>query len=256
MEKQDLSIFSASSKSKSYIENKTRHTFNFLEPSIKYPLERADLKNSSILDVGCASGDMFSSLNEKFDEVEYLGIDIDEKCIDSATTKYPEATFEAMDFMSNSYKDESFDTVMMWSWWYMAPNWKEILIEACRLSRKYVLFDTRLRLAGPTVIDIDLSYQYYHRSGRRNHYILHNLYTLLAFFHIDYLHIKKVTGYGYPFPGKTTAFLPLPTSEAFLGGFCLERYPIDERDFVRIGVQSKNTTPYVELDINIPGYRK
>ena len=256
MKKQDLSIFLTSSKSKTYIENNIRHTFNSLEPTITYLLEKTDLNNCRILDVGCASGDMFCSLREKFGSLEYVGIDVDEKCISSAKRKYPEATFEAMDLLSNSYKDNSFNAVMMWSWWYMAPNWKEILTEACRLSQKYVLFDTRLRLEGSTVIDIDLSYQYYYESGRRNHYILHNLYELLAFFHIEYLHIKKAIGYGYPFSGKTTAFLPLPTSEALIGSFCLERYPFSERDFIRTGVYPKNLKTYVELDIRIPGYKK
>ena len=254
--KQDLSVFLGSSKSKFYIENKRYQTFNSLEPSIKYLLEKADLKNCRILDVGCATGDMLCSLKERFGEVDYTGIDVDGKCIDNAKKRYPEATFEAIDFLSNSYEDESFDAVMMWQWFYMAPNWKEILVEACRLSRKYILFDTKLRLEGPTVIDIDCSYQYYHQNGKRNNYILHNLYELLAFFHIDFLNIKNIIGYGYPYPGKTTAFLPIPTSEAHVGSFCLELYPLDERDFIRIGVRSDKFEPFVELDINIPGYKK
>ena len=253
---QDLSIFLASSKSKFYIENKKYQTFNSIVPSIKYPLEKADLKNCRVLDVGCANGDMFCSLKEKFGEIDYVGIDVDGKCIDNAKKRYPEATFEAIDFLSNSYKDESFDAVMMWEWFYMAPNWKEILAEACRLSRKYILFDSKVRLEGPTVIDIDCSYQYYHQDGKRNHYIVQNLYELLAFFHIDFLNIKKITGYGYPYPSKTTAFLPLPTSEAYIGSFCLERYPFDERGFIRAGVGVHKYKPFVELDINIPGYKK
>jgi hypothetical protein len=81
------------------------------------------------------------------------------------------------------------------------------------------------------------------------------LYELLAFFHIDYLQIKKAFGYGYPYPGQTTAYLPLPTSEALLGSFCLELYPLSERDFIRTGV-TKNFKTSVELDIRIPGYKK
>ena len=192
MEKKiDLNIFTSSSKSKHYIENKNKHNYDDLVPSIKYLLEKADLQNPRILDIGCATGDIFVSLKERFGKIEYIGIDLDEKCIDSAQKKYPEATFKAIDFLSNTFKDDSFDAVMMWEWFYMAPNWKEIITEACRLSRKYILFDTKLRLEGATLIDIDCSYQYYHKSGKRNYYILHNLYELLAFFHIDSLHIKK-----------------------------------------------------------------
>ena len=256
MKKQNLEIFLTKSKSKFYIENKERHTFNSLEPSIKYPLEKADLRNCRILDVGCATGDMFNALKERFSDIEYVGIDVDAKCINFAKTKYPEATFKAIDLLSNTYEDESFDAVLMWSWFHMAPNWKDIIVEACRLSRKHVLFDARLRLEGPTIIDIDCSYQFYHESGKRNHYILHNLYELLSYFHIENLHIKKVIGYGYHYPGPTTAFIPLPVSEAYLGSFCIERYPFEERDFIRKGITlADNLKKYVELDINIPDYK-
>jgi len=251
-----LAVYTHESKSKRYIDKKVRASYMELEASLTYYLNDLDLKNKKILDIGCASGDMFNALTEKFISLEYVGIDPDEKCINHARQQYPEATFAAIDLMKNTYPDSSFDIVMLWNWIYMAPNWKEILREACRLSRQHVLFDNKLRLEGTTLIDIDCSFQYYHESGEKNHYIIHNLYELIAFFHVDELNLKKASVYGYPYPGKTSAFLPLPLSRTLIGSVCLERYTNEEgRSVRRVGTSMEATqNKFLTLDIDVPGF--
>jgi len=253
-----LAVYKHESKSKKYIDNTIRASFKQLEPSLTYFLGELDLKNKKILDLGCAAGDMFNALTEKFISLEYVGIDPDEKCINHAKQQYPKATFEAIDLMKNTYPDSSFDVVMLWNWFYMAPNWKEILREACRLSRQYVLFDNKLRLEGTTVIDIDCSFQYYHESREKNHYIVHNLYELIAFFHVDYLNLKKASVYAYPYPGKTSAFLPLPLSHTFIGSVCLERYSNEESESVRrVGTSIEAAhNQFLALEIDVPGFEQ
>ena len=87
----------------------------------------------------------------------------------------------------------------------MLPNWKEVLIRAADISRKYIMFDNKVRYDGNTVIDKDVSYQYYHLSNKRNHYIIHNLHELISFFPITELNLDSVFGYGYKMPGHTSA---------------------------------------------------
>jgi len=220
-------------------------------------MEKLDLNEMKILDAGCAAGAIYGAMKQEFHGIEYHGIDPDETCIASAKMQYPDAHFEAIDFLSNSFPDDFFDFVLIWNWFYMASNWKEILKEATRLSSKYVLFDSKLRLSGPTIIDLDTSFQHYYESGKRTHYIVHNVYEMLAFFHLDYLNIKKVNIYGYPFPGETSAFLPLPKKEALVAGICLELYPPNEKDSViRAGTTLESHQQcFLELNIELPGYQ-
>ena len=66
METDPLAVYKHESKSKRYIDKKIRASYMELEASLTYYLNDLDLKNKKILDIGCASGDMFNALTEKF----------------------------------------------------------------------------------------------------------------------------------------------------------------------------------------------
>jgi len=53
----------------------------------------ADLKKTSILDVGCGVGDLYNYLQLRFQEFTYEGIDINTKLLRKAEQKYPKAKF-------------------------------------------------------------------------------------------------------------------------------------------------------------------
>ena len=258
MEDYYTSVFKHHSKSDWYLKTDIRTKLNQYEPSLVYFMQRLDLSEMKILDAGCAAGAIYGAMKQEFNGIKYYGIDPDERCIVSAKKQYPEANFQEIDFLSNTLPDDYFDFVLMWNWFYLAPNWKDILKEATRLSSKYVMFDSKLRLSGPTIIDLDTSFQHYYESGERTHYIVHNVYQLLAYLHLDYLGIKKVTLYGYPFPGETSAILPLPKNEALVAGILLELYPPNEKDLViRKGTTLESHQQCcLELNIDLPGYQK
>ena len=249
-------IFSSKSKSNYYIKNRVREKFKDLEKSKKYLIKKVNFKENKILDAGCANGGMYNALCEKFGSINYTGIDLDSMCIKNAKKRFLKAKFYKMNIFDKKLKKNSFDTVMMWNWTYMYSDWKKLFSQAIKLSKKFIMFDNRLRLNGSTVTDIDLSYQYYHKSNKRNFYIIHNLYELISFFQIGELNIKTINIYGYPLPGKTSARLPLPVSEVLIGGILLEKYS-KETKVDRHGVTPQSTKQnWTKINIKVPGYKK
>tara|TARA_B100001063_G_C16614352_1_gene477374 strand:- start:117 stop:890 length:774 start_codon:yes stop_codon:yes gene_type:complete len=246
-------IFLEKSKSEYYMKNKIRDNFKNLENSKKKILLKKNINNLKVLDVGCANGDFFLALNEKF-KIDYTGIDIDTICIKNAKNKkYRNASFKKLDIFNKKIKKNSFDIVMIWNLFYMLPNWKKILNRACEISRKYVMFDNKIRYEGPTIIDKDLSYMYYHSSNKRNYYIVHNIYELISYFQIHELNLKNVYGYGYNLPGKTSARLPLEVSKIKIGAFLLEK---SNKKIIRTGTTKESAKrKWINLNFDFPKFK-
>jgi len=135
----------------------------------------------------------------------------------------------------------------------MLPNWRDILIRACEISKKYVMFDNKIRYDGGTVIDKDISYQYYHLSNKRNYYIVHNIHELVSFFQIHELNLENVYGYGYNLPGKTSARLPLKNSETKVGAFLLKK---STKKIIRTGVTAKAAEKsWLNINLEFPNLK-
>ncbi|MGC9070913.1 MAG: class I SAM-dependent methyltransferase, partial [Elusimicrobiales bacterium] len=63
----------------------------------------------NVLDVGCGTGVCFPYLTRKFKN--YIGIDLSDKMIEIAKTKYPCANFINGDFYKHKFKKNHFDLV-------------------------------------------------------------------------------------------------------------------------------------------------
>jgi SAM-dependent methyltransferase len=57
-----------------------------------------DLNGCRVLDVGCGFGDFYGYLRERGIQTDYTGVDINADFISIAREKYPEASFENLDF--------------------------------------------------------------------------------------------------------------------------------------------------------------
>ncbi len=246
-------IFLETSKSDLYINYNIRSQFVDLEKSKKYIFKKFNINNKKILDIGCGTGSMYSALNEKFN-IDYTGIDLDKKCILHAKKKYKnKAKFYPYNIFDKRIKKNSYDVVMIWNLFYMLPDWKNFLIRAAEVSKKWIMFDNKIKFQGNTIVDKDLSYQYYHLSNRRNHYIIHNLNELISFFQIHELNLDSVFGYGYKMPGKTSARLPISKKDVYVGTFVLNK---SKKKTIRTGVRldAKNET-WTKFKINFPGFK-
>ena len=71
--------------------------------------EIGDLKNTSIIDIGCGLGDLYKFLKGCFDNISYLGIDISPKLIEKAREIYEAegAEFLHVDILDDSFKREA-----------------------------------------------------------------------------------------------------------------------------------------------------
>ena len=54
--------------------------------------------NASILDIGCAQGDLYSFVKNRYKNISYAGLDCSEKMIAKAREKFPEVKFACSDF--------------------------------------------------------------------------------------------------------------------------------------------------------------
>ena len=70
-----------------------------------------DLKGLAVCDLGCGFGDLFAYLKERFGNVNYHGIDISEKLISEARSRYPEVSFEVRDILQEPCP-QKFDFVL------------------------------------------------------------------------------------------------------------------------------------------------
>jgi len=249
--KNNNKIFLSPSKTDLYITKVIRAKYSDLEESKKNILSKLNLNNKKILDVGCASGDFYSVLKKKYKNINYHGIDLDEKCIQFAKKKFGNnARFDKLDIFSKKLTNK-YDVVMIWNLFYMIPNWRKFLIRCSKLSKKYIIFDNKIRLSGPTIIDLDLSYQYYHKSNKRNYYIVHNIHELIAFLQIHELNINKISINGYKLPGPTSARLPLDKKEVYVGGIVLQKYDQNSK-INRYGVTFDSAkTSWVKITTNL-----
>jgi len=68
-----------------------------------------DLDNRSVLDVGCGLGDFYIYLKDRYQGVEYTGIDINPRYIEQAKALYLDAHFEVADF--GAYESGPFDYI-------------------------------------------------------------------------------------------------------------------------------------------------
>lgn len=70
-------------------------------------------KKISVLDIGCATGGLFSGLKEIHPRIRYTGIDIDKKAIEFAIKSHPEASFKNDNYQSflNNQKEDSYDVI-------------------------------------------------------------------------------------------------------------------------------------------------
>lgn len=66
----------------------------------------ADLSGCSICDLGCGFGDLYPYIAERFDNINYIGIDLSKKLIEEAKKRYPHATFEVRDILQNPFKEK------------------------------------------------------------------------------------------------------------------------------------------------------
>lgn len=116
-------------------------------------------KSSSVLDIGCAAGGFSQIVKTIKPNVQYTGVDQSQTMIAAAKNSFPGNHFFHC-CGEDLYKIEQvFDASFCLGVLHMTKNWKQILEEAWKLSRRDMVFDVRM-VENEGVCDPNTSYQY------------------------------------------------------------------------------------------------
>ncbi len=104
-------------------------------------------KVGSVLDIGCAAGGSCLFSRELSPSVQYTGVDINQALINAAKLRFQnlkDTNFIQFDGYHLPFPNRAFDFIFSFGVFHHLPAWKEMAMEAIRVSRKYVLFDLRI----------------------------------------------------------------------------------------------------------------
>ena len=119
-------------------------------------LSRANVTHTSVLELGCATGEMCRYLERKYRFLRYTGIDISEPAIKLARTRYPYNNFSTQ---IEGHKSR-FDVIYSRDVLHHQPSPDKFLRHMFGFANHAVVFRCRTRDHGATVYDPQQSCQY------------------------------------------------------------------------------------------------
>ena len=138
---------------------KNRQSVNEVYASEEFFLKQVIQPNISILDVGCAAGGFYNIFRSIEPSIRYTGVDFSLEMVREAKICFPGIAFVASDGGALPFKAESFDIVYCSGAIHLSPNWRDIIRDCWRVTKKYFIFDVRLVERGNSVEDITKSYE-------------------------------------------------------------------------------------------------
>ncbi len=126
-----------------YLLEKTKNEYNqiagdyartraYVPEDIRKLAEYA-LPGERVLDSGCANGRLFEILQDK--KIDYFGIDISEKLIEIAKSRYPTGDFQTVDALNLPFSDNFFDKVYSISVLHNIPS-KEFQVQYLKETKR------------------------------------------------------------------------------------------------------------------------
>ena len=191
-----------------------------------YFLSKILKEGFSVLDVGCAVGGFSEILKKYKEDIIYSGIDISDEMIKQARWKYPRHIFKVADGEKIPFPKEKFDLVICLGLMHLNLNWRKILKESWRVTKKYLLFDLRLLDKGKSIENLDLSYQKIEFESNwdgksKLPYVLVNIADVLNEFSDLDPDAKNISIFGYFH--KTTHMAQTPVNEICMATFCISK---------------------------------
>jgi SAM-dependent methyltransferase len=125
-------------------------------------------RDMTLLEVGCATGELFRYVRRRYPRTQYLGVDISAPALARAREKYPDATFEQID-PSESLNDvvtrlgsSSVDVVYAKDVLHHQERPLSFLSQLIQVAGDSIVLRCRTRDVGPTEWDPERSCQYHY----------------------------------------------------------------------------------------------
>ena len=191
-----------------------------------------------LLEVGCATGEFYRYLHERWPQLRYYGIDISQAALGRAKEKYPEGSFfisnpdaEFADTLASIDLTAAPETIYAKDVIHHQTDPLAFLSRLVRAGSEMLIVRTRTKDVGPTVADPELSCQYHYDGWMP--YIVSNLQELIARIHAEAPRAELVIYRNHMvLGGCENRFLPkecyLPetgTAETVIGVFRNARQP-------------------------------
>jgi cyclopropane fatty-acyl-phospholipid synthase-like methyltransferase len=108
--------------------------------------EATNYTNKSILDIGCGFADYYDFLESKYKNIEYHGVDLSSKMIETAKIKHPELTLELKNVFDNP-PSKKYDVVTANGIFYLLGKDSKILMhefisKMFEMANDVVVFNT------------------------------------------------------------------------------------------------------------------
>ena len=167
-------------KKSSFIEyfSNNRNSFEKFYPSERYVFEKIfkNNNNSKVLDIGCACAGLYNALRERYGNIDYTGIEINEIAANYASTTFPEIKVINSDFndfkLRNNTKFNYVFSLSCFDW--NLGNSKDILASFYTMLHNswnlvddggYLILSLRVDDLD-TIFDSKTSYQYINYEGK------------------------------------------------------------------------------------------
>lgn len=172
---------------------------------------------TTVLDIGCGCGGLGLALREKFNVVEYTGIDIHKSAIDEARKMNPEAIFfegDVLNLSEKTFKNRTYDVVFSLS----CVDWNVLFHEMLEVAWKHVspggsLIATFRLTDEEGCKEFSKSYQYINfeneMNGEKAAYVVLNANELLGI--LGSINASEINAYGYWGKPSKTAVTPYKT---------------------------------------------
>jgi len=206
-------------------------------PSEHYIFEATGIQPSStILDIGCGCGGLGNALRQKYGAVQYTGIDINEKAIQTGQKLYPEFTLLAGDILNGDnlgLGEENFDVVIALGCIDFNVEFDRMLSAAMSHLKPGGIFISSFRLTNKkSLTELDEAFQYINfdgaLEGEKAPYVVMNYHDMMK--KIEAFSPQKIHAYGYW--GKPSRTAIIPYDEIFFSVFAVTKGPSDMCTYV------------------------
>jgi len=203
-------------KSVNYLKN-NRNKFSDLYKSEKYFFNK--IKNSrSFLDLGCGVGGLMNILKKKTKIKNYIGLDISKKMIEKAKFLNPDGNFFLYDGKKINIK-KKVDTSFCFGTLHYCENYKSLINQIFKISRRYIIFDLRLAYKA-SIIDSQKSFQFIGNKKKINYNIVNFFEALDQVISIT-KRKNQINIYGYyDYPAKNVRTI---YSQILMVMFCIDK---------------------------------